>query len=1211
MPKEVFEIQTFVKGIESSVSSSDIEKDACVYNKNIDCMAKDGKLVGIPGDLSVAVFGLSGVTVKEVARINDRYIVFGDNGDVYRSAPGTFVFTHEGNIGSGEIANIVNNNNELHISIKGSHPMWVGEKFDSSTNQNVFKITRAEILAPGNNNHGVPVFASNYADVVSFEDPSGEGNLTMYGFSLGGQYISKIEGDGATIKNSVPLSFIVKAIAPCVSRPTTETEGPWLWAYSEGDNIVNTPGDLHLLDLFDLEVALESNTGVPSTNRQWAINYEMNHQPGFGAAESSVSIVDIVETGDTDDAVIWFQISHNSTPTDSELLKPYYEDPEVGGGDVMGFLFAQKSATNSVYETGLQGFSKFTNQSLPGRKAQFAGFNTTSTHDGPVFSTAMGASLTLCMVRHSQTADEFILSARFGGPASTSFAAFNATDPLDWTSNSGQEGGWLYQIEVDEVLETLDNGDTSYDPGWASIPGTLCSVTSSDHEVACMLDFNNECYLVNGASFGYDASDSPVPSVNTTQISGSRVFVSRYYDYTSSDYGGKSSSVRTVGFDTSARTFDVGETWDRNYGPGYYRYYDRLIQLPDNALQFKLMTTEKSTSALILHGASSEPAAAQVVNLHAWDEFPNSITNPVFYKFGDYGYLNAPFNLGRGFDSDLADPSNGVIDPVFAFSYAYIGSEYHLYLYLFDQSGDLRLSLGEVDFTVPSGSGNNYVYGFKNSLTMIGKSLSNVTLSVYDVNNGADPPFSAVTNINDPGTVFWRLSFVYDGYQESPLSLAQWDSSVVDWGNNNGADSISISIAMDKEKMDEGRVTALKLYRSEGFRESYRFVKEIKFPTGFADNVDMYTTTVIDKNENLVSYEAQTSMPESLRRTIVNYNISTPLNGHLFIGGCSDPDNEDDFSSYLFKSKWTNYDVFDWTTDVLALPQKPKALSSFKGKLYAFSESEMYRIDPSGFYVEDIYEGIGCLNNHCVVSTDYGMFWCDSNNIYSFNGEAVIPIGLGILTGAQSFNKDYDCYWHNMIKEYYINDTSHVFRAVFIPERLSFVIFGKTLGADNNYKGLALIYNIIKKRWDFADYSSLSSTNISDPLFNSLVTGEDGSIYLANNTSNMYGLAHLYSSADTTRDWDWISKDITLGTGTQDKFIYKAKIDWDIVAPTVKLGLNGDDPTVTTITHNTNDNSFSHKLSDKKNKSLQLSISGASDSEVDNVGIIYRRRSAR
>ena len=54
MPKELFEIRTFDKGIGLSVDPKDLNQDAASYSLNVEPQSISGELSGIPQDIDVA-----------------------------------------------------------------------------------------------------------------------------------------------------------------------------------------------------------------------------------------------------------------------------------------------------------------------------------------------------------------------------------------------------------------------------------------------------------------------------------------------------------------------------------------------------------------------------------------------------------------------------------------------------------------------------------------------------------------------------------------------------------------------------------------------------------------------------------------------------------------------------------------------------------------------------------------------------------------------------------------------------------------------------------------------------------------------------------------------------------------------------------------------------------------------------------------------------
>ena len=428
-------------------------------------------------------------------------------------------------------------------------------------------------------------------------------------------------------------------------------------------------------------------------------------------------------------------------------------------------------------------------------------------------------------------------------------------------------------------------------------------------------------------------------------------------------------------------------------------------------------------------------------------------------------------------------------------------------------------------------------------------------------NNGGD-------GLDSTKKYYYKIGYIYDGYQESPLSIPNWISS-------GSAETRKITVEITASAVPK-RATHLNIYRAEsassGTAETsfYRLVESIPLDTTWTGSTTK-EKLVFDNGTIGTSYEAATGIAENVRNTIVHYGLSAKLNGHLFVGKTFHPDLEDG-SNYIFKSQPLKLDQFNVLADFLILPTTPTALASFNGRVFAFDENNTYRISGDGMYVEDTFNGSGCLGPDAFVVTEYGMCFADHNNIYLHNGSQPQPIGDPILRG--------DTYaWQS-------RDTAYKSNVSFDGVRNAFVI---TFKKGTGY--YAWMYSLSMKRWD------LIGLGTAEPK--ALVMGKNGEILFAQNGK----LMHLFGNSEK-RDWQYDSKNITLGMDTVDKMYYKIKTVAD-------SGI--------TIGHAFDGGSFPESyadpdldLSSTKAKSLKVSIKGNNDNEgddnsLDAIGIIYRR----
>ena len=289
-----------------------------------------------------------------------------------------------------------------------------------------------------------------------------------------------------------------------------------------------------------------------------------------------------------------------------------------------------------------------------------------------------------------------------------------------------------------------------------------------------------------------------------------------------------------------------------------------------------------------------------------------------------------------------------------------------------------------------------------NGSTVIAKKEGEVDLS-FTVNS------NVAGTINGGHSHFYATSFIYDGYQESPLAPWQLETGIS--GSNV---SINVKIDLYTATLNK-RISHINLYRSSPGNTStqptgfFRLIKTVSLKYGWLHTDtntsnpnwgNYYTKTVLDTGVSYSSYESRTGISEALLNTIPKYGLSAKVNNFLYITDCSHIDI-DDATNYLFKSRPFNFDQFNWAKDFLLLPNKATAIESFNGRLYVFSENETYVVNPDGMYIEDTIKGIGCRNQNGVVSSEIGMCFIDKNSIYLHNGQGINDIGAKIKKAHQ------------------------------------------------------------------------------------------------------------------------------------------------------------------------------------------------------------------
>ena len=471
---------------------------------------------------------------------------------------------------------------------------------------------------------------------------------------------------------------------------------------------------------------------------------------------------------------------------------------------------------------------------------------------------------------------------------------------------------------------------------------------------------------------------------------------------------------------------------------------------------------------------------------------------------------------------------------------------------------------------------------------------------------------------------YYSVSFVYDGYQESPLSSWEKQSTV------SGGSGVSLNVKIDIYPVGlSKRVTHINIYRSSDSSTSstqpsgfFRLVKSIPLKSGWLitdtdttnpDWGNYYTKTIVDTGASYSSYEARTGISEALLTTIPKYGLSAKVNNYLYIADCSHIDI-DNATNYLFKSRPFNFDQFNWARDSLLLPSKPTALESFNGRLYAFSESSIYVINPDGMYIEDTLEGLGCLHQNAVKTSDIGMCFMSKNGVYLHDGRQIKDIGSKIKFANQ---KDVTGQMATSIINLIafrgggedgsgVGYTGQIVIS-YDAYRKAFYLHFTENGWDDSgdgsdtYTNYTLVYTVPKDRWD--SWVRLHGSGVGSELtvYGSM-NGKNGEVLTSDSE---HGLIEPFSPQKPTdpvsgtrmNNLTWISKKLTMGDSTVDKKFFKVE------------ALSED--TTPAITVNTAENSttYSALTTPVTSRHIQIKLAVTSDTSatIDAIRVVYRK----
>ena len=443
-------------------------------------------------------------------------------------------------------------------------------------------------------------------------------------------------------------------------------------------------------------------------------------------------------------------------------------------------------------------------------------------------------------------------------------------------------------------------------------------------------------------------------------------------------------------------------------------------------------------------------------------------------------------------------------------------------------------------------------------------------------------------------TYFYKTSMIYDGYQETPLSMETTLDVKTDTKNTE------IEVKINDYQQIPKRASAVKVYRAESESNTattpssvYRLVKVIPFSKAWTVSGVTYTFTFDDTGIKGASFEAESGLAETLEGTLPKYALSTQLNNQHYIGKCWHEGYVNDATSYIFVSKVGKFDVFDWLVDFIKLPTVPTALTSFAGRIYAFDELNTYRIrGGTELFIEDTFEGVGCLNDDAVVSTDFGMFFADNKNIYMHNGQSAEPIGEAIVRGDSSYS------WQNRDKDYHT-------RAMYDATRRSVYFTFKVSGAS---KYGVWAWNIPRKRWDMLSFDDGSGTPVD--LGSTVPKG----FYILNDTTLNVGTGSSvinFLGGATKRLWSWVSKDLTMGNDTQEKNVKKILLNGDRIK--ANYSVNSAVPSQGSQVSATKERGTYRKVVNTKTTNLKVRLdANTAGDECGAVGVLFRtKRSPR
>lgn len=355
-----------------------------------------------------------------------------------------------------------------------------------------------------------------------------------------------------------------------------------------------------------------------------------------------------------------------------------------------------------------------------------------------------------------------------------------------------------------------------------------------------------------------------------------------------------------------------------------------------------------------------------------------------------------------------------------------------------------------------------------------------------------------------------------------------------------------------------------------------------------------YMIVFHDTGAQGATYTDNTGVADTLETTSVDYLIAAEYSNYLFVSGAS-KDDIDGSEKYVFRSQARTFSVIDWANDFVILPEQPVALAGYNGRLFAFSETNTYRINPLTMDLEDTYRGVGAFNENMVITTNYGMFHADKNNVYFNDGRTSTPIGTPILDNQEASNMG----WQNLG----LTETSQQTYASlgFDPTNRRLLCFVFRNGTQN----AVWSYDVGQQRWDwYPDFGKVTTTTL----------GPSGNLYaVIGDTSAGFDLYTLFTSG-TRKNWELRTKDFDFDSDTGFAYLYdisafgSGDLEMDYRVNGSNILAN---PTVSTLVNESGPDNrirqFTVASGDKKARSIIIEVSSASGSDrLDNITVQFR-----
>jgi hypothetical protein len=489
--------------------------------------------------------------------------------------------------------------------------------------------------------------------------------------------------------------------------------------------------------------------------------------------------------------------------------------------------------------------------------------------------------------------------------------------------------------------------------------------------------------------------------------------------------------------------------------------------------------------------------------------------------------------------------------------------------------------------------------------------------SLYDTNASVPNNFDGD---NFEENSFWGIgvSYIYDGYKESPIKRIPLGHYWFGFGNSFSSwEEITFKFFIqgftDAIATASSRVTAIKFYINVTGSEndgvgtnqinSFRLLEQLNIAEAInsvqtlsngADTIGyQYNVTAGAYEGDL--YIDESGLSEYQSSSTVYYSASCQHNSQLFAANVYNPNAADEnWTNYIVRSVEFAYDTFNWTRDYLVMPNPIKAIVSHSGRVYAFDEYNMYRINPDQLYIEDIFNGLGCSSQQALQSTEYALFIANDTGVHMYDGRSLKHISTPVdyidsVDGTIDGVVQASTFGYKACAK---NNSSFKPLLSYDSDKMCLVVYGEyTAGTRRIW-----LYKLDTESWFVQGLVSLQD---SVPLIKALAVSASNSV-IASYSDGIYELFR----GSTRKLFSWVSKKLNMDLVTQEKKFRKIYLDGNDIA-NINALYSIDGSAYSAISSLDSSSTFSN------GKWIQIKASSTNNyrnTEVDHIGIVYRDR---